>query len=87
VVVQVLNSENHLPDIKLRLVGLEQVHISDRVKQLHPLDVLAEEEDVVVIDVASVEFHDERMEGHRADLFLGLDIILELLFLYIILVH
>lgn len=46
-VVEVLEDEDHGGNVELGVVGVEETDITDDVEQLHTLDVLDEEVDVV----------------------------------------
>ena len=81
VVVKVLNRQNQLPDIELRVIGVQQPDLAYHVKKLHPLDVLDQKIDILVVDIRPVEVHDEGVVHFGADLTLLRDILLHLLFL------
>lgn len=59
-IMQVFNTKNQRPNIKLTISTAQQPDFPDRVKQLHPLDILRDEVDVQVVLQALKKPHDQR---------------------------
>jgi len=62
--VKVFNPEQHRADVELGVRRAQQAHFPDHVEEVHSLDVLEQEINVVFVLEASVEVHDEREVCH-----------------------